>query len=58
MASEAAKRAQMRYDRAHTVQVHLKLNVKTDADIIGKLAATASKQGYIKQLIRADIRRG
>ena len=58
MASEAAKRAQVRYDRAHTVQVHLKLNVKTDADIIGKLAAAASKQGYIKQLIRADIRRG
>ena len=55
MASEAAKRAQVRYDKANTVQVHLKLNVKTDADIIGKLAATASKQGYIKQLIREDI---
>lgn len=57
MASEAAKRAQSRYDAANTVQIKLKLNRRTDADIIEKLDGAPSKQGYIKRLIREDIRR-
>lgn len=57
MVSEAAKRAQARYEAANTVQVKLKLNRRTDADIIEKLDGAPSKQGYIKQLIREDIRR-
>lgn len=57
MASEAAKRAQSRYDAANTVQIKMKLNRRTDADIIEKLDGAPSKQGYIKQLIREDIRR-
>lgn len=47
------------YDAEHTVQIRLKLNKRTDADILARLAAqpkeTGGKQGYIKRLIRADI---
>ena len=60
MASEAQLRAQGRYDKANTVQFHLKLNLKTDADIIDRLQWAADgegKQGYIKRLIRQDIDR-
>lgn len=55
MITEAEKRARLKYDSANTIQVHLKLNKKTDADILDKLGAVANKQGYIKELIRADI---
>lgn len=55
MQTEAARRAQEKYDRANTVQIHLKLNRKLDADILQKLEAVQNKQGYIKDLIRADL---
>jgi hypothetical protein len=45
------------YDRENTVQVKLKLNTKTDSDILEQLASVPNKQGYIKALIRADMRR-
>ena len=48
---------QARYDAAHTAQIKLKLNTTTDADILSRLAAVDSKQGYIKRLIREDIKR-
>lgn len=44
-----------RYDAEHTRQIVLKLNRRTDADILRKLDEQTNKQGYIKQLIRADI---
>lgn len=53
--SEARKRAVKKYDAANTVQVTLKLNRRTDADVLERLASVPSKQGYIKSLIRADI---
>lgn len=53
--SEAQKRASNRYDRENTKAVALKLNKKTDADILAKLEEVGNVQGYIKQLIRADI---
>ena len=53
--TEAQKKAVQRYDKANTVGVYLKLNLKTDLDIIGKLDTVATKQGYIKSLIRKDI---
>lgn len=55
MVSEARKKAQARYDAAHTKQVMLKLNTTTDADILEALEASGNRQGYIKALIRADI---
>ena len=48
---------QARYDADNTVQIHLKLNTKTDADILQQLDAVESKQGYIKRLIREDVER-
>ena len=56
--TEAQKRASLKYDAKATIQVKLKLNLKTDADILAKLDSVPSKQTYIKSLIRADIGRG
>ena len=47
---------QKRYDDKMTIRVGMKLNLKTDADIISKLDEVSSKQGYIKALIRKDIK--
>lgn len=52
-----SKAAQERYDKANTRQIKLKLNLKTDADILARLDGVGNKQGYIKKLIRADILR-
>lgn len=51
----ARDRANKRYDEKTAFHMHLKLNKKTDADIIEKLKTVSSMQGYIKSLIRADI---
>lgn len=48
---------QMRYQATHTRQIPLKLNLKTDADIIQRLDAVENRQGYIKELIRADMKK-
>lgn len=55
--------AQMRYDEWNTTQVKLKLNDKTDKDILEwvrkqKYSNSSSVQGAIKALIREDIARG
>ena len=55
MTTEAQKRAQKKYDAANTKKILLKLNRKTDADILGKLETVDSMQGYIKELIRRDM---
>ena len=57
MLTDAQKKAQAKYDKANTRQIHLKLNRRTDADVIQALDNAESKQGYIKGLIRADISR-
>lgn len=49
---------QMRYQTTHTRQIGFKLNLKYDKDILDKLDAVENKQGYIKDLIRKDIKRG
>nr|DAL45650.1 MAG TPA_asm: hypothetical protein [Caudoviricetes sp.] len=58
MATEAQLKAGYKYDKAHTKQIHLKLNKRTDEDVIERLLGTGNVQGYIKGLIRADIERG
>ena len=57
MATEAQRRATVKYDAKNTKQYHLKLNLNTDADIIRQLERQESIQGYIKELIREDMRR-
>ncbi len=50
---------QARYDATHTRRFGLKLNTVTDADVIAKLeTAEEGIQGYIKRLIREDIKAG
>lgn len=55
--SEAAKRAVQKYDAKNTRQIHLKLNLKTDADILEKFDSIQNIQGYIKRLVREDMER-
>jgi hypothetical protein len=52
MADSQAKRDWM---KANTTVITMKLNHRTDADIIAQLTTVDNKNGYIKQLIRADI---
>ena len=52
---ESKVKANAKYDKTHTTGLYLKLNKKTDADILEKLASVPNTQGYIKQLIRHDI---
>ena len=53
---EARGRAQAKYDAKNTTGIYLKLNNKTDADILRKLEEVENRQGYIKELIRRDMK--
>jgi len=57
MGSAAHNRATAKYDAANTTRVAIKLNNKTDADILAYLDQLDNKQGYIKDLIRADMKK-
>ena len=57
MATDAVRRAVKKYDAVNAVQFHMKLNRKTDADIIDHLQSMDNVQGYIKGLILADMSR-
>lgn len=57
MTTEAQRRANRKYEAENTRQVHLKLNCRTDKDVLEKLDSVPNKQGYIKNLIRADLKR-
>ncbi|MBQ6440884.1 MAG: hypothetical protein IJJ06_12360 [Mogibacterium sp.] len=57
MSSESQIRAQAKYDAQYTKRVSLKLNIRTDKDIIRWLWGQRSMQGSIKRLIREDIAR-
>lgn len=52
MSTEAQKRASAKYDADNTVRITLKLNKKTDADIIQKLESEPNKNAYIKAMLR------
>ncbi len=54
---QARSGAQARYDRTHTTGFYMKLNLRTDLDIIRWLWKQPSKQGSIKKLIREAISR-
>lgn len=57
MLTEAQIKAQKKYDAETARQVHLKLNRRIDEDVLKKLDSVPSKQGYIKALIRADLKK-
>ena len=55
MTTEAQKKASRKYDAENTKTIKMKLNKKTDADILKWLDLMENKQGYIKELIRRDM---
>lgn len=44
-----------RYNKRNTKVVPIRLNYKSDVDILDKLSSVDSMAGYIKKLIREDI---
>ncbi len=48
--------AQNKYDRSHTTDFYMKLNLRTDQDIIIWLRKQRNRQGAIKQLIRQQLK--
>lgn len=54
--SEARLRANKKYADSHCKSFSVQLNKSTDADIIDHLGTKKNRQGYIKDLIRRDIR--
>ena len=49
-------KAVAKYDKTNTQGLYIKLHKTKDKDIIDKLETVVSKQGYIKKLIREDIK--
>ena len=49
---------QARFEKEKCTRVSIKLVNNTDADILAHLASQPNKQGYIKALIRADMKKG
>ena len=56
MVTKAQMEAQRRYDKKNTRSVLFKFNLANDADILAKLDDVENRQGYVKNLIREDIR--
>lgn len=56
MTTEAQKKAKRKYRKLNNKQLNVELNRKTDADILERLDQVENKQGYIKKLIREDIK--
>lgn len=54
---EARRRAEKKYHEANTKLLQIRLNFRTDQDILEKLSVEESMSGYVKRLIREDIRR-
>ena len=46
------------YNKANTVVINIRLNKKTDADIITALESVGNKSKLIKDLIRREIEEG
>lgn len=44
------------HDKIHAQRVYIKLNKENDKDILDHLKKQTNKQGYIKDLIRNDIK--
>lgn len=56
MSTKAQIKAINKFNKQNTVSVLVRLNKKTDADILQKLETVDSKLGYIKECIRKDLR--
>ena len=57
MRSESQKKADKKYIKNKTTMLIVKLFNSTDSDIISKLQAVPNKSGYIKKLVREDMKK-
>ena len=55
MATKSEIKAATKYNAANTKLLQIRLNFKTDADIIAHLETVSPKMGYVKKLIREDM---
>ena len=55
MVRESTRKAIAKYDKEHCVVITIKLNKKTDADILAAFEGIDNRQGFIKQAIREKI---
>ena len=53
---EKRRSYQSKWCKDNTKGIYLKLTKTTDADILSWLSGLSNKQGYIKELIRADMK--
>ena len=54
---DARKKAVAHYQKAKTKLYAFRMNLEKDKDIINQLDKQANKNGYVKQLIRDDIKK-
>lgn len=55
--SDAQLRAVAKYNKENTKNVVLHLNILTDKDVLDYLYRKDNKTGYIKELIREDMKK-
>ena len=55
MVSKAQRRASAKYDKENTIVKTIKLNKKTDADILTALETVTNCNAFIKKIIREKI---
>lgn len=53
--TKAVKKAVIKYEKEHIKRIVLKLNIKTDNDIIQYLNTKDNINKYLKELVRNDI---
>ena len=56
--TDKKRKTNMDFDRKNTKLIGMKLNKRTDADILSHLEQQENVQGYLKRLIREDIEKG
>jgi len=54
---DSRTRANLKYHKNNIKQMKIDLNKNTDSDIINFLDQCKNKQGYIKRLIREDMKK-
>lgn len=57
MVSESQRRAADKYQKSNVVQYSVKLNIKTDDDIIRFMWTVSNKNSLFKKLLREEIAR-
>lgn len=55
--NKSRAKASAKYQKDNIKQIKIALNVNTDVDIINHLETCENKQGYIKSLIRNDMKK-